>query len=121
MKIAITATTNKIDQPFNPRFGRTEYFIIYDTETKEWEASVNPAANARGGAGPQAVQFITQAGAEIVISGRYGPNAFSALQASGLPAYIAAEGTVEDVIQQFLDGKLEQTHAATGGEMHEGH
>ncbi len=121
MKVVITATSNKIDQPFSPRFGRADYFIVFDTETKEWEALVNPGASARGGAGPLAVQFITQTGAEAVISGRYGPNAFNALQAAGLKAYIANEGTVEEVVQQFLDGKLEQTFEATGDEMHGGH
>jgi predicted Fe-Mo cluster-binding NifX family protein len=118
MKIIITATTNKIDQPFNPRFGRADYFILIDSETKEWEAFANPAANARGGAGPQAVQFVTNKGPDVVISGRYGPNAFSALEAAGMKAYIASDGTVSDVLQQFLDGQLTQTGAATGPGMH---
>ena len=58
MKIIITADGNKMDQTFNPRFGRAEYFILVDSDTQEWEAFSNPAADARGGAGPQAVQFI---------------------------------------------------------------
>ncbi len=121
MKIAITALGNKLDQPFSPRFGRADYFIVYDTETKEWEAHANPGANARGGAGPLAVQFITKTGAQAVISGRYGPNAFNALKAAGLEAYIAESGTVAEVVQQFADGKLKQTFEATGGELHGGH
>ena len=104
MKIIITATSNKIDQPFNPRFGRTDYFILVDSETREWEAFSNPAADARGGAGPQAVQFITEKGAEVVISGRYGPSAFTALEAAGIKAYIAAEGTVNEVFEKYLAG-----------------
>jgi predicted Fe-Mo cluster-binding NifX family protein len=118
MKIIITATSSRIDQPFNPRFGRADYFILVDSDTQEWEAFSNPAVQARGGAGPQAVQFIADQGAEIVISGRYGPKAFSALQAAGIKAYVAGDGTVNGVLQQFLDGQLEMVSAATGPEMH---
>jgi len=118
MEIIITATTNKIDQPFNPRFGRADYFILIDSETREWEAFANPAADARGGAGPQAVQFIAEKGAEAVVSGRYGPSAYTALEAAGIKAYLIGEGTVSEVIDKFLAGELECTSAATGPELH---
>ena len=118
MKIIITATTNKIDQPFNPRFGRADYFILIDSETRELEAFSNPAADARGGAGPQAVQFIANKGADVVISGRYGPSAFAALDAAGIKTYIAEEGTVSEVLEKYLAGGLESTDSATGPELH---
>jgi predicted Fe-Mo cluster-binding NifX family protein len=118
MKIIITASSDKIDQPFNPRFGRAEYFILVESDTQEWEAFSNPAVNARGGAGPQAVQFIDAKNPEAVISGRYGPSAFTALEAAGIKAYLASRGTVREVLQQFLDGQLEQAGAATGPGMH---
>ena len=118
MKIIISATSNKIDQPFSPRFGRADYFILIDSETREWEALSNPAAAARGGAGPQAVQFIAKTGAQAVISGRYGPSAFTALEAAGLQAYIAKAGTVNEVLDQYLAGELESTNTATGPELH---
>jgi len=118
MKIIITASSGNIDQAFNPRFGRADYFILVDSETRDWEAFLNHASLARGGAGPQAVQFITEKGAEILISGRYGPNAFSALAAAGIKAYIATAGSVEQVLQQFLDGQLEQATGASGPGMH---
>ncbi len=118
MKIIITATSNKIDQPFSPRFGRADYFILIDSETRDWEAFSNPATGARGGAGPQAVQFIVEKGVEAVISGRYGPSAFTALEAAGLQAYIAKEGTVNEVLNQYLADGLENTTTATGPELH---
>jgi len=120
MKIIITASSNKTDQPFNPRFGRAEYFMLYDSDTQEWVAFQNPAVDARGGAGPQAVQFINSKKPEIVISGRYGPSAFTALEAAGIKAYIASHGSVSEVLQQFLDGQLEQVGEATGPGMHGG-
>jgi predicted Fe-Mo cluster-binding NifX family protein len=118
MKIAISATNNTLESQFSPRFGRCDCFIFVDSQSQSWEALPNPAAGTRGGAGPQAVQFIADQGAEIIISGRYGPSAFSALEAAGLQAYLAEDGTVTDVLGKFLDGKLEITTHATGKELH---
>ena len=118
MKIIITANSDQIDQPFNPRFGRAAYFMLYNDETQEWKTLMNPAADARGGAGPQAVQFIANQGAEVIISGRYGPSAFTALEAAGIQAYIASNGTVSEVLQQYLDGQLEQVGEASGPGFH---
>ena len=120
MKIIITASSEKIEDPFNPRFGRADYFMLVDTETQKWEAFSNPAADARGGAGPQTVQYINSKNPDVVISGRYGPSAFMALEAAGIKAYLASNGTVSEVLQQFLDGQLTQAGAATGPGMHGG-
>ena len=120
MKIIISASSDKIDQPFNPRFGRAEYFILLDNKTREVQAFENPAVNARGGAGPQAVQFIVSHQPDVVISGRFGPNAFSALEAAGIKSYIAISGTVSQVIDQFLAGELTEVNQASGPGMHGG-
>ena len=118
MKIIITASSEKIEGQFNPRFGRADYFMLYDSDSQEWSAFQNPAINASGGAGPQAVQFIAGKKPEVVISGRYGPSAFTALEAAGIKAYIASAGTVSEVLGQFFDGQLTQVTAATGPSMH---
>ncbi len=118
MKIIITATGNKLDQPFSQRFGRADFFILVDSDTREWEAFSNPSVDARGGAGPQAVQFIANKGVEVVISGRYGPSAFSALEAAEIQAFIAKDGTINEVLDQFLDGALERVDNATGPALH---
>jgi predicted Fe-Mo cluster-binding NifX family protein len=118
MKVIITASGDNIDQAFSPRFGRADYCILIDDTTRAWEAFPNPAVDARGGAGPQAVQFIADKGAEVVISGRYGPSAFGALEAAGIQAFIADRGTVSQVFEQYLAGELESTNTATGPELH---
>ena len=118
MKIAISAISNTLEAQFSPRFGRCDFFIIIDRETRQWQAYPNPAASARGGAGPQAIQFIADKGAKAIISGRYGPSAFSALEAAGLQAYLADDGTVNQIFEKFLAGELENTLEATGPELH---
>jgi predicted Fe-Mo cluster-binding NifX family protein len=120
MKIIITASSKRVDQPFNPRFGRAEYFLLYDSETQTWEAISNPAIHARGGAGPQAVQSIDGKKPDVVISGRYGPSAYTALEAAEIKAYLASSGTVSEVLEQFLAGELEQAAGSSNSGMHSG-
>ena len=118
MKLAISSHDGKLDSQFSSRFGRCNYFIFFDTETRSDEAKPNPAADARGGAGPQAVQFLNNNGIEATITGRYGPNAFSALEAAGIQAYEAEEGTPDELLDRFLAGDLKRVDSATGPELH---
>ena len=120
MKIMITTSNGNIEAQFSPRFGRCAYFIGIDTDSRAWEAFPNPAAGTQGGAGPQAVQFIADQGIEAVISGRYGLNAYSALEAAGIRAFIASQGPVDQVLEEFMSGELEQVSTATGPELHGG-
>ena len=118
MIIAVSSPDGMFNNEFSPRFGRCKFFIIMDTDTGKWESKPNPAADARGGAGPQAVQFLSGAGVEASITGRYGPNAFTTLKTAGIRAYIADAGTPEELLERFVAGTLEEVNAATGGEMH---
>ena len=84
MKIAISISGNKLESPFDPRFGRAAAFCLVDSETGEWSSHENPALSASGGAGVQAAQFIAKLGAQAVISGAYGPNAADTLSPAGI-------------------------------------
>lgn len=118
MKVAISSHDGKLDTRFSSRFGRCDYFVLINSESRDWEAKRNPAAEARGGAGPRAVQFVSEQGAGATITGRYGPNAFTALDAAGIQAFEADDGTPEQLIEKFLAGELKQVHVPTGPELH---
>jgi predicted Fe-Mo cluster-binding NifX family protein len=108
VKIVITSLNGSIEAQFSPRFGRCAYFIFVDTDTIAWEAFPNPAANARGGAGTQAAQYIASQGAQAVISGHFGPNAYEALQVAGIQMFSAGAGRVQDLVDEFSAGRLKQ-------------
>ena len=121
MKIAITTTTGNLDSPFDPRFGRGANFVIVDTETEDWETHSNPALNATGGAGNQAAQFITELGAQVAISGDFGPKAHSALAAGGVQMFLApADGalTARELLARYQMSQLEQVSAPTSPGYH---
>ncbi|MFO7618174.1 MAG: NifB/NifX family molybdenum-iron cluster-binding protein [Thermoplasmata archaeon] len=115
MKIAITSTGQDLNAQTDPRFGRCQYFIILDPETMKFTAHDNASAMQRGGAGPMAAKIISDLGAEIVITGDVGPNAFDALRAAGIKSFVGASGTVTQAMQQWKDGKLMEAGGASVG------
>jgi predicted Fe-Mo cluster-binding NifX family protein len=121
MKLIITANAPDLQAPVNPRFGRADYFVLVDSETMGWEAHENKAVNASGGAGSQAAQFVAQHGAEAVISGDFGPNAYLALAAAEIKMYLLGPSkTVWEAVANFTAGTLEQVHEPVGAGHHGG-
>ncbi|RLB18038.1 MAG: dinitrogenase iron-molybdenum cofactor biosynthesis protein [Deltaproteobacteria bacterium] len=107
MKVAVTATGTTLDSSVDPRFGRAPYIVIVDSETMEIEGLDNQAnMNALKGAGIQAATMVSEHGAEVLLTGHCGPNAFKALQAANIRVANNASGTVRDAVKAYLDGKL---------------
>ena len=119
MKIIITTSSASLDAVFDPRFGRCANFLTINTETMEWEAFSNPGINASGGAGTQAAQFAAKQKVSAVISGNFGPNASSALNAAGILMYQnKSDGNIKDIVKRFNAGELQQVSAPTTSGTH---
>ncbi len=112
MILIITAQGKTLEDRFNTKFGRTPWFIRFDSETGEWEAFENTATGQAHGAGVAAGQFLIDQGAQTVISGHFGPNAYQALSAAGIPMLVQTDDTksVQEVIDLWRAGKLEVVH-----------
>ncbi|NMC13693.1 MAG: dinitrogenase iron-molybdenum cofactor biosynthesis protein [Chloroflexi bacterium] len=108
MILIISSQNADINSPVDPRFGRSQFFIKYDTNTNHWEAIKNSSVNQRGGAGIAAAQIAVNHKAEVVISGDFGPNAFNALKAAGITmmTFLQDTSTVQDTIDHYKQGKL---------------
>jgi predicted Fe-Mo cluster-binding NifX family protein len=111
MKIVVSANGADLEAPASPMFGRCPVYVFVDTETMEYEAVQNPAIAAAGGAGIQAAQFVVERGAEAVVTGNVGPNAFNVFQSAGVPVYLFGGGTVRQAVEDCREGRL----AAAGG------
>jgi predicted Fe-Mo cluster-binding NifX family protein len=115
MKIILTASTPSIDSNVDPRFGRGAYLIVVDPDSMEWQAHPNPGVSASGGAGSLVAQFAAKQQVKSVISGDFGPNAYSALEAAGIDMYLFGESiNVKEAIEYFKAGQLERVGAPTG-------
>ena len=113
MKLVITSLGEELDSPVDQRFGRARYFIVFDTETGEWEPRGNRQnLQAVQGAGIQAAQTASELGAEAVITGHCGPKAFRTLTAAGIAVYQGAEGTVQKAVDAWKAEKLTRADGA---------
>jgi len=113
MTIAIPAQEVDLSSPVDDRFGRAVWFHVIDTETGERHVHENTKnLHAVQGAGVQAAQAVIDLGVEAVVTGHCGPKAFAVLKAADVDVYVGARGTVEDAIEAFAAGTLEEAKEA---------
>ncbi len=114
MRIVVTANGADLDAQASPVFGRCPTYAFVDTDTMEFEAVQNPAAAAAGGAGIQAAQFVVERGAQAVVTGNVGPNAFNVFRAANVPVYFFSGGTVRQAAEACKTGQLPAAGGASG-------
>ena len=122
MKVAVTSAGRNLDAQVDPRFGRCKYFMFIQLDEMSFEAVENPSVGLGGGAGVQSAQMVAGNGAEVVITGNCGPNAFATLKAAGISVVVGASGTVREAAEKFKNGELSpagdanvQSHFGMGG------
>jgi predicted Fe-Mo cluster-binding NifX family protein len=110
MKICIPAKGPEPQDLVDERFGRAPYFLIYNTDTSTTESFKNPAAEAMGGVGPRAAQFLFDHDVHVLVTARVGGNALEALKAGGVTIllYEKTGSTVEDAITAYSRGGLRE-------------
>jgi predicted Fe-Mo cluster-binding NifX family protein len=112
MKVAVTAKGRTLQDAVDPRFGRAMYIILVDTDSMEFEAIDNSAnINAFKGAGIHAASMICERGAEVLLTGYCGPNAYKTATTGGIQVVSDVGGTVEEAIDKFKQGELRYSEA----------
>lgn len=106
MKIAIPVDERKEETTVCQSFGRTPYFLIYDTETKSNLFLDNSAAASQGGAGIKAAQMLVDNHTEAMLTPRCGENAAEVIKAADIKIYKTQGNSLKDNIQLFEEGKL---------------
>ena len=113
MKIAVSSTTNTLEGEVDQRFGRCKYFLIINSENLDFTVINNESTMVSGGAGIKAAETIVQSGADIVITGNVGPNAFQTLSAGNIKIYTGVNGGIKESIEKCTNGELQETTSAT--------
>ena len=113
MRIAVTSQGKDLESQVDPRFGRAAYVIVVDSDNYEFQViDNNDNVNALKGAGIQAASNVVNSGANVLLTGFCGPNAFRALKAGKVAVSNDAAGTVREAVKMYLDGKLPHADGA---------
>lgn len=86
-------------------FGRAPYFLFCGEDGSS-RIGQNPAAQAEGGAGIQAAQFVADQGAQALITVRCGENAAEVLKAAGIAIYQADGLSAAHNAAALAEGRL---------------
>ena len=112
MKIAISSTGPDLESEIDPRFGRSQYFLIVDLNDMSFETVANANIGQGSGVGIQSAKVVADKGAKALLTGNVGPNAYQALSAAGLDVITGVSGTVREAAQQYKQGALKLTRQA---------
>ena len=111
MKIAFTTKGINWDSMMDPRFGRTEYFLVFDDEKNELTSFDNRAVNNEAhGAGPKTAQKLFELKANVLITGNGpGGNAGTVLEKTGVKIFVGAgEMTVKEAFDAYKRNELKE-------------
>jgi predicted Fe-Mo cluster-binding NifX family protein len=72
MRLAMASTGNTLNSYICQHFGRCEYFVIYDTESKEIEFIPNLNKDLAEGSGQASVQTVASRNVNKIIFGHFG-------------------------------------------------
>ena len=105
MKIAIASTGKELSSDVSDAFGRADYFMIIDTETKTVIDILDNylAKDSSRGAGVSAATLVVNSGAVMVFSGRIGPKALRVLEQSLVSYTEGVSGTIPEVIDKIYE------------------
>jgi len=99
MKVAITSTGKCLEEKVDARFGRCNYFVIYDTESQKSDFINNPYKDADEGAGPSCVRFIASLEVKKAVSGEFGMKIKTLMEETGIQMIaMKEEKTVGEII-----------------------
>lgn len=111
MKIAFTTKGKEWKSAMDPRFGRTEFFLIYNEEDDVLMHYDNrKVANDAHGAGPKTAQKLFELMPDVLITGNGpGGNATAILEKTRLKIYTGAvDMTVQQAYEAYKKGMLEE-------------
>ena len=111
MKIALPLDEDRLS--VCPVLARAPYFLF--SAGGEESIEENPAAQAQGGAGMQAAQFLVDRGVTVLITPRCGENAAEVFKAAGMEIFKSANKAAADDLAAYMEGKLETLNHFHGG------
>jgi predicted Fe-Mo cluster-binding NifX family protein len=109
MKLAIALKENDYNSSVDERFGRAPFFIIIDSDTKEFEIIENEAKDEATGAGLKAVKNLLKYEIDIIIAGEIGPKAGELIYDLEILTFKFKDlEKVDEIVNAFNENTLEK-------------
>lgn len=116
MKIAVTYDNGNVGQ----HFGRTEFFKVFTLEEGQLVSGELLSGGDHGHVAK--AQFMKDNAIDVVICGGIGQPAAAGVRAAGAEIYPGVTGSVDQVVEDFIAGRLqynlEAIHAPHGDHHH---
>ena len=118
MKIAVSSIGKNKESLLDRRFGRCDFFLIFDTESGDFKAMENNGVSSSQGAGIAAATQVIDEKVSAIITGNLGPNAFELIEKAGITAYSCEEVEAAKAIELLQKNELSKISIA--GSAHHG-
>ncbi len=115
MKVALAVSDNMMSE----HFGHCDYFVIYELNGKEiinTQKIENPP-HQRG----FLPKFLHEKGINVVICGNMGEMANKIITQFGMNTIKCVSGSASEIIERFIDGKLESSDKVCSNHEHHEH
>lgn len=96
MRVAVPSSGRTLESPVDPRFGRSPYYIIIETDTMEYDVLNNTRMSAPGGV--DAAQIVAAENIDVVLAGAIGPNSSKLLSQAGIKIFKGVRGSVREAL-----------------------
>ncbi|WP_372645523.1 NifB/NifX family molybdenum-iron cluster-binding protein [Ancylomarina sp.] len=101
-KTVITSLGNELTSQFDKRFGRAEWFCVFDSETKGSSFIKNDFADSNHGAGTKAAELMVELKADKIISGDFGPKAKELLEKLNIQMVVIQDSTsIQNIVERI--------------------
>ena len=111
--LAVAAVGISTDSLLEVRFGRCNYFWLWNPDTDAYSLIERPHVEGAPGAGTESAQALVKAGVGSLIVNHIGPKAFMILQRADITVYSGTEGkTVAEAIKMYRTGQLTKLELA---------
>lgn len=108
MIIAVSTNSRGIDSPVSPSFGRTNFWMLYDTIADERRVVEDPYADSLGDGGIQSATMLIEQNVGAVITGGIELDALRVLSAAGLTVCKCSGQTASEAVALYLRDELEK-------------